>query len=106
MKATALLGVAYTTKQNVTFEAYVYFPLAPDDDSEPVCTSPPTMMGLANANWGPQDASIPTSTNSHEISIAETRLSHPVSHAVVVQYNGRVTKRAAIVGVLVKQRSR
>ncbi len=59
--ATANLGLHFSSRRNEKLEAFVFFP--PQD----------SLLGFCDANWGPQEASRPTSANVREVSMAETR---------------------------------
>jgi len=73
LKATAHYGLVYSSNYNECVEAYVNFPLDPTiqtitDDGVIL----PSLQGFADANWGLQDASIPTQHNTHQVSPVET----------------------------------
>jgi hypothetical protein len=73
LKSTADLGLVFSSMGNPTLEAFVHFPLSEDvTTSEGVVASPCT--GFCDANWGPQDASVPRSNTSlRSVSLHETR---------------------------------
>jgi hypothetical protein len=52
-------------------ESYIHFPLSDDDPNN--SSSPPNLNSFCDANWGPQDASQPSSTNTRAVSIEESR---------------------------------
>ena len=65
LKATAGLGLLFSSRHNSTLEGFVFFPVHGPRISE--------MIAFADANWGPQDASRPTLANTREISLDETK---------------------------------
>ena len=74
LKATAHYGLVYSSNCKDHVEAYVNFPLdsliqLTADDG----TLLPSLQGFADANWGPQDASVPTPHNMCKISPVEIR---------------------------------
>jgi hypothetical protein len=62
LKATAGLGLLFSSRHNSTLEGFIFFPIGNTD-----------LNAFADANWGPQDASHPTAANSREISLDETK---------------------------------
>jgi len=68
------LGLVFSSSGNPILEAFLHFPLnddiiTPDGFLSPHCT------GFCDANWGPQDASVPkTDALSLSVSIHETKL--------------------------------
>jgi hypothetical protein len=73
LKSTADLGLLFTSRRNQALESYIYFPL---NESVPLPngSTAPELTGFCDANWGPQDASLPSSsTPSRQVSINETR---------------------------------
>ena len=64
IKATASLGLVYTSRHSSKLEAFVFFPVRTD-------VTP--LTAFADANWGPQEASRPTEFNVREVSLNETR---------------------------------
>ena len=65
LKATASLGITFSSHHNSKLEAFVFFPVG--NDRHP-------LTAFADANWGPQEASLPTdSSNLREFSLDETR---------------------------------
>jgi hypothetical protein len=75
IKSTAELGLLFSSRRNVALESYVYFPVNGVDDL-PSGGTAPTLLGFCDANWGPQDASIPQVSDSSSlrlISPLETR---------------------------------
>jgi len=69
LKATASLGLLYSSRSNSQLEAFLYFP-APNKD---VSGSNLSLLAFADANWGPQDASKPSLETTREISLDETK---------------------------------
>jgi hypothetical protein len=65
IKATIDYGISFSSKPNTPLEAFVQFPL--DNDSPH-----PRPTGFADANWGPQDASMPSESNCRQIELDET----------------------------------
>ena len=65
LKATAGLGLLFSSRHNSTLEGFVFFPVQGPLSSE--------VIAFADANWGPQDASRPSPTNIREISLDETK---------------------------------
>lgn len=63
LKATSDLGIEFSSRKSKSLTAFLHFPL---NNNEPV--------GLADAGWGPQDASIPTTrATKRQVPIKETR---------------------------------
>ena len=52
VKATASYGLSFSSRRYAKLAAFVYFPL---------CTDEVSLTAFADANWGPQQASRPTS---------------------------------------------
>jgi len=72
IKSTAVLGLVFSSPGNPVLEAYIHFPLS-DDHITPEGFISPLCTGFWDANWGPQDASIPKSyVPLHPVSIQET----------------------------------
>jgi hypothetical protein len=68
--STMDLGLHFTSSPNSSLESYIHFPLSTDD------IGPSTngqLTTFCDANWGPQDASKPSPTNTRLVSINETR---------------------------------
>ena len=72
LKATAHYGLVYSSDQNHQVEAYVHYPLTSDIHTMSKPPLPP-FQAFVDANWGPQDASMPTLLNNFQISTKETR---------------------------------
>jgi hypothetical protein len=75
IKSTAELGLLFSSRRNVALESYVYFPVNGVDDL-PSGGTAPTLLGFCDANWGPQDASIPQVSDSSSLRLVsplETR---------------------------------
>jgi len=75
IKSTADLGLLFSSRRNITLESYVYFPVNGVDDLQSGSTAP-TLLGFCDANWGPQDASVPSVSDSscqRIVSPSETR---------------------------------
>ena len=65
--STLDLGLVFSTKNSTTLETFIHFPLPePSSSSLPIST-------FCDANWGPQDASHPSSTNTCPASIQESK---------------------------------
>jgi hypothetical protein len=65
--STLDLGLVFSTKNFTTLETFIHFPLPePSSSSLPIST-------FCDANWGPQDASHPSSTNTCPASIQESK---------------------------------
>jgi hypothetical protein len=69
--STMDLGLHFMSKPNSSLESYVHFPLSDDDPLSPSVS--PNFNSFCDANWGPQDASKPSATDIHEVSIKESR---------------------------------
>jgi hypothetical protein len=69
--STMDLGLQFTSKPNSSLESFIHFPLSDGDPTDP--TMPPSFNSFCDANWGPQDASKPSPTNTREVSIQESR---------------------------------
>jgi hypothetical protein len=68
IKATAdYHGISFSSNANDSLESFLTFPL---DDLIPNVLHPTT---FTDADWGPQDASVPTLKNSCQVSLNETR---------------------------------
>ena len=67
IKATADYGISFSSSPNNNLEGFITFPL-PDHNS-----SIPIPSAFADANWGPQDASVPSPKNIRSVSINKTR---------------------------------
>jgi len=73
LKSTSDLGLVFSSSSNPILEAFLHFPLnddiiTPDGFLSPHCT------GFCDANWGPQDASVPkTDAPSRSVSSHETK---------------------------------
>ena len=73
LKSTADLGLLFSAHRNTALEGYFHFPLFETDDL-PSRGTAPHLISFCDANWGPQDASLPTSHGSlRQLSIDETR---------------------------------
>lgn len=73
LKSTADLGLVFSSAGKPTLEAFIHFPL-PEDAISPEGVVSPLCTGFCDANWGPQDASVPRSDLSLcSVSIHETR---------------------------------
>ena len=68
IKATADYGIFFSSSFNDNLESFITFPFLPDHNS-----SSPIPAAFADANWGPQDASVPSPKNIQQVSINETR---------------------------------
>jgi hypothetical protein len=65
------LGLQFSSRPNSSLESYIHFPLSDDDPNN--SSLPPTLNSFCDANWGPQDASKPSPTNTRAVSIKESR---------------------------------
>jgi len=75
IKSTSDLGLLFSSRRNVPLESYVHFPVNTQDDLSSGGTAP-TLIGFCDANWGPQDASLPSTirnSSPRSISLQETR---------------------------------
>jgi hypothetical protein len=73
LKSTADLGLLFSSRRNTTFEGYIYFPLSETDDL-PSGGTAPRLTSFCDANWGPQDASLPNPLGPlRQVSIDESR---------------------------------
>jgi len=101
------LGLVFSSSGNPILEAFLHFPLnddiiTPDGFLSPHCT------GFCDANWGPQDASVPkTDAPSRSVSIHETKLvcGHVLFMGVLL-LNGLHIKKNIIAVVPARQKSR
>jgi len=64
------LGLLFTTQVNATLESFIQFPLSDGSSPATLC---PSLTTFCNANWGPQDASHPSPTNTRLVSIQESK---------------------------------
>ena len=63
LKGTSNLGITFSSKPNSSMESFVKFPIEPDQ-----------LHPFSDANWGPQDASIPKTTEPpQEIDLFKSR---------------------------------
>jgi hypothetical protein len=69
LKATAGLGLLYSSRHNSKLEGFVFFPV----NNVNAQNTGLEVLAFADANWGPQDASKPTAQNVREISMDETK---------------------------------
>ena len=67
VKATMDYGITFSSQANPDLEAFIQFPLGDDD------ANLPKPSGFADANWGPQDASVPTDSSTRQVTLDETR---------------------------------
>ena len=73
LKSTAELGLMFTSRRNQALESYIYF-LLNESVHLPNGFTAPELTGFCDVNWGPQDASLPSSsTTSRQVSLNETR---------------------------------
>ena len=56
------MGITYTSTHNSPLESYIKFPINPE-----------TVTSLCDANWGPQDASVPKGGSSQQLELFKTR---------------------------------
>jgi hypothetical protein len=68
--STMDLGLLFTTQVNATLESFMQFPLSDGLSPATLC---PSLTTFCNANWGPQDASHPSPTNTRSVSIQESK---------------------------------
>jgi hypothetical protein len=61
------LGLVFSTQASGSLETFIHFPL-PD-----LSTPNPSLSTFCDANWGPQDTSHPSQTNSRPVSIHESK---------------------------------
>jgi len=88
ISSTIDLGLQFSSSPNHCLESYIHFPIDPISNS-----SSPTVTSFCDANWGPQDASSPSSSNTRNVSINESR--SICGHLIfmgVAQFCGRRTK--------------
>jgi hypothetical protein len=67
--STIDLGLMFTKTYIVTLKSYIHFPLG----AEPPSHLAPTLATFCDATWGLQDASHPSHTNIHPITIQESK---------------------------------
>jgi hypothetical protein len=73
LKSTSDLGLVFSSSGNPILEAFHHFPLN-DDITTPDGFLSPHCTGFCDANWGPQDASVPKpDAPSRFVSIHETK---------------------------------
>ena len=109
IKSTADLGLLFSSRRNVQLESYVHFPVNDVDDLSNGGTAP-SISGFCDANWGPQDASLPSTFSTlpiRSISLSETRsiCGHVLMMGVLLCF-GNATKKNVQVEVLLKPRLR
>ena len=56
------LGITFSSRHNSTLESFVKFPI-----------NNPTVSSLCDANWGPQDASVPKTQPTQQLELFKTR---------------------------------
>jgi hypothetical protein len=66
--STMDLGLHFSCDNKATLESYIHFPIDAPTESSSV-----HLQTFCDANWGPQDASHLSPTNSHDISITESK---------------------------------
>jgi len=66
--STMDLGLQFCSKSTLALESHIHFPIASDSDS-----SSPEVTSFCDANWSPQDASLPSPTNIRNVSINESK---------------------------------
>lgn len=64
------LGLLFTSQSNATLESYIHYPI---EDSPSSLITNPSLATFCNANWNPQDACHPSSSNIQQVSIQETK---------------------------------
>ena len=73
LKSTADLGLMFSSMGNPTLEAFIHFPVS-EDVVTPAGVVSPVCTGFCDANWGPQDASVPpVGASLRPVSLQETR---------------------------------
>jgi hypothetical protein len=97
--STAVLGLKISSNYNSTLEAFLNFPL--QDSGDP--SSSPTLTNFFDDNWGPLDASCPSMTSLHPVSIEESHFTY--GHIFI--YGGfpilcRTHEESLLVAVLAK----
>ncbi|MGH7955062.1 MAG: Ty1/Copia family ribonuclease HI, partial [Gloeomargaritales cyanobacterium] len=65
-KSTPYHGITFSNEQNPSLQAYLHLPSEEGRD-------PSTLLGFADSNWGPQDASQPHPDHSRQVSTIVTR---------------------------------
>jgi hypothetical protein len=68
--STMDLGLLFTSKANAVLDSFIHFPLP---DTHPVSSSSCPLTTFCDANWGPQDASHPSPTNTRPVTIQESK---------------------------------
>jgi len=92
------LGLQSTSNPNHSQESYIHFPLPTNSIS-----SLPSVTSFCDVNWGPQDASHPSTFARYQ---SQIHLWSPYFYGGVVQSYGRLTKRHALAEVHAKLKSR
>jgi hypothetical protein len=69
--STMELGLQFTSSPNSSLESYIHFPLSTDDYLASD-QNLPSITTFCDANWGPQDASKPSPSNTRLVSIDES----------------------------------
>jgi hypothetical protein len=67
--STMDLGLLFSTRAGSSLENFIHFPLPDPSDTSAM----PTITAFCDANWGPHDASHPSPTNIHPVSIHESK---------------------------------
>ena len=62
LKGTKSKGITLSSKNNQTLQSFIKFPIVNDK-----------IAAITDANWGPQDQSLPTKRSSQEIALHKTR---------------------------------
>ena len=62
LKGTKSKGITLSSKSNQTLQTYIKFPIVSDK-----------ITAITDANWGPQDQSLPTKYSNKEITLHKSR---------------------------------
>jgi len=105
IKSTADLGLVFSSRRNTTLESFFHFPTNNVDDLASGGTAP-SLVAFCDANWGPQDASLPSTNNPSLRLISPHETRSICGHVLMMGGSpafGNVTRNLARVGVPVKQ---
>jgi len=90
--STLDLGLLFSTRATSSLETFIHFPL-PSTSNSPTA---PVVTTFCDANWGPQDASHPSPTNTRNVSIHESKsICGHLFFMVVAPFCGKLIRKLA-----------
>jgi hypothetical protein len=101
IKETADYGISFCSCKNNSLESFITFQL---NDTKP---TRPTPTAFINTNWGPQDVSVPSPKNLHQVSFMKYALFlGTLFFFLMAPLSENVKKSFTPLGVLVKPKSK